>query len=100
MCKIHACETSCSHCRLQLVQLSFSLSHTVVFFAISLGVFADLDQDFAGFFSREGIPEEGCLSYSFGISLAAFIVNIIASVVGVVAVFNPQIQEIQRSKYE
>ena len=62
-------------------------THTVIFYAISLGVFAELDQDFAGFFSLNGRQQEGCLSYGFGIALAAFIINTIAAAVGIVAIF-------------
>ena len=72
----------------------------MIFLAIGLGVFADTDQDFAGFFSIEGQATKGCLSYGFGISLAAFIVNVIATVVGIVAVFYKTFAAKQRSKYE
>lgn len=59
---------------------------TVVCFAIGIGVFVDLDQSFAGFFSINGVEQEGCLSYGFGIALAAFIINILATVIGSVAI--------------
>ena len=62
-------------------------THTVIFLAIGLGVFADTDQSFAGYFSVDGAPEDGCLSYGFGISLAAFIINVIATVIGIIAIF-------------
>ena len=60
--------------------------HPVVCFAIGIGVFVDLDQSFAGFFSINGVEQEGCLSYGFGIALAAFIINILATVIGSVAI--------------
>lgn len=72
----------------------------VIFLAIALGVFVDLDKDFAGFFSIEGQAADGCLSYGFGISLAAFIVNVIATVVGIVAIFYKTFAAKQRSKHD
>ena len=59
---------------------------TVLFYAIALAAYVDLDQDFAGFFSLNGGRHEGCLSYGFGIALAAFLVNTIATAIGIVAI--------------
>lgn len=58
----------------------------VVLYAIGLGVFLDQEQDFAGYFSLDGSPHDGCLSYGFGIALSAFIINIIATIVGLLAI--------------
>ena len=58
----------------------------VLFYAIALAVYVDLDQDFAGFFSLNGGRHEACLSYGFGIALAAFLVNTIATTIGIVAI--------------
>ena len=49
-------------------------------------MFLDQPQDFAGFFSLDGAPQAGCLSYGFGIALSAFIVNIIGTLVGLMAI--------------
>ena len=76
-------------------------THTpVIFLAIGLGVFADIDQDFAGFFSLESQATDGCLSYGFGIALAAFIINVIATVVGIVAIFYKTFATKQHSKQQ
>lgn len=58
----------------------------MVLYAAALGVYADMDQHFAGFFSLNGMEQIGCLSYGFGIALASFLVNIIAVAIGVFAV--------------
>ena len=73
---------------------------TVVFLAIGIGVFVAIDQDYAGFFSLEGEPTDGCLSWGFGIALAAFIINIIATIVGVVAIFYRRIRKYQKAKFQ
>ena len=65
---------------------SHSYIPTVLFYAIALAAYVDLDQDFAGFFSLNGGRHEACLSYGFGIALAAFLVNIIATAIGIVAI--------------
>ena len=75
-------------------------THTVIFLAIGIGVFVGIDQDYAGFFSLEGEPTDGCLSWGFGIALAAFIINIIATIVGVVAIFYRQIRRYQKAKFQ
>ena len=67
--------------------LYFLCAHTVVLVAVGVGVFGDTDRDFAGFFSLGGDPASGCLSYGFGISFAALFVNVIATVVGSIAIF-------------
>ena len=51
----------------------YTYIHVVLFHAISLAAYVDLDQDFAGFFSLNIGRHEGCLSYSFGIALAVFL---------------------------
>ena len=61
-------------------------THTVIFYAVAMGVFVDTDQHFAGFFTLNGSLQDGCLSYGFGIALAAFLVNIIAAIIGVGAI--------------
>lgn len=58
----------------------------VVLYAIGLGIFLDQQQDFAGYYSLDGYPHSGCLSYGFGIALSAFIINIIATVLGLLAI--------------
>ena len=73
---------------------------TVIFLAIGIGVFVAIDQDYAGFFSLEGEPTDGCLSWGFGIALAAFIINIIATIVGVVAIFYRRIRKYQKAKFQ
>lgn len=67
--------------------LSFPSVSAVVLLVIGIGVFGDTDQDFAGFFSIEGSASDGCLSYGFGVALASLFVNVIATVVGIVAIF-------------
>ena len=59
---------------------------SMLFYTISLAAYVDLDQDFADFFSLNGDRHDGCLSYGFGIALAAFLVNIIATMIGFVAI--------------
>lgn len=58
----------------------------VILYAVGLGVFLDQQQHFSGFFSLDGAPHDGCLSYGFGISLSAFIINVIATVIGLLAI--------------
>lgn len=58
----------------------------MILYAVGLGAFLNQSQDYAGFFSLDGVQFEGCLSYGFGIALAAFIVNVIATVAGLVAI--------------
>lgn len=60
-------------------------------------MFGDTDQDFAGFFSIEGGVSDGCLSYGFGIALASLFVNVIATVVGVVAIFFHKMKALHKS---
>ncbi len=66
--------------------LTHTHAHTVLLYSAALGVYADTDQHFAGFFTINGTERDGCLSYGFGIALAGFIVNIIASIVGFAAI--------------
>ena len=61
-------------------------------------MFGGTDQDFAGFFSIEGGRSDGCLSYGFGIALASLFVNLIATVVGVVAIFFHKMKKTLHSK--
>jgi len=58
----------------------------VIFYSVSLALFLNLGLDFAGFFSVDGMRTSGCLSYGFGIALAAFIINILATIAGLVAI--------------
>ena len=60
-------------------------------------MFGDTDQDFAGYFSIEGHPSDGCLSYGFGVSLAALFVNVIATVVGIISIFFNKIKASQKA---
>lgn len=60
--------------------------YLVICYGVGMGAFLNQGQDFAGFFSLDGVQFEGCLSYGFGIALAAFIINVIATVAGVVAI--------------
>lgn len=59
---------------------------SIVLYAVGLGVFLDQKQDFAGYFSLDGIPQDGCLSYGFGITLSGFVINIIATLIGLFAI--------------
>ena len=68
------------------IQHKCTHTSTVLFYAIALAAYVNLDQDFAGFFSLNGGRYEGCLSYGFGIALAAFLVNTIATAIGIVAI--------------
>lgn len=58
----------------------------VILYSVGLGVFLDQQQDFAGYFSLDGSPHNGCLSYGFGITLSGFIINIIATIIGLLAI--------------
>lgn len=58
----------------------------MILYAVGIGVFLEQEQDFAGYFSLDGAPQDGCLSYGFGIALSAFIVNIIGTVLGLLAI--------------
>ena len=58
----------------------------MLFYAVALAAYVDLYQDFAGFFSLNGGRYDGCLSYGFGIALATFPVNTIATAIGFVAI--------------
>ena len=60
-------------------------------------MFGDTDQDFAGFFSIEGSRSDGCLSYGFGVALASLFVNVIATVVGIAAVFFHKMKALHKS---
>ena len=72
----------------------------MVLLAIGVGVFGGTDQDFAGFFSIEGGPADGCLSYGFGVALASLFVNLIATVVGVVSIFFRKMKALKNRKQE
>ena len=72
----------------------------VLFYAIALAAYVDLDQDFAGFFSLNGGRYDGCLSYGFGIALAAFLVNTIATAIGFVAICYRWLWQPQPLKYK
>ena len=61
-------------------------------------MFGDTDQDFAGFFSIEGGPADGCLSYGFGVALASLLVNLIATVVGVVSTFFHKMKAMHKNR--
>ena len=61
---------------------------TAVVIATSAGVFADTERDFSGFFSRNGLPYEGCLSHGFGLAVAAMAVNVFGSVGSFCALFS------------
>ncbi len=69
----------------------------VIFYAIGIGLFLDQDQNFAGFYSLDGSPISGCLSYGFGIALSAFVVNVIGTIAGLVAICY---KKISPPKYE
>ena len=70
---------------------------TVILLIIGIGVFGGTDQDFAGFFSIEGGPSDGCLSYGFGVALASLFVNVIATIVGVVSIFYHKMKALHKS---
>lgn len=61
---------------------------SAVLIAISAGAFADTERDFSGFFTRNGIPYDGCLSHGFGLAVAAMAVNVLGSVVSFCALFS------------
>ena len=74
-------------------------SYTVVFLlVIGVGVFGSIDQDFAGYFSIEGKASDGCLSYGFGVALASLFVNLIAAVIGTVAIFFHKMKALHKKK--
>lgn len=90
---VHVCDARTLTCP----RGSLSLTNAVILLAIGIGVFGDTDQDFAGFFSIEGNPSDGCLSYGFGISLAALFVNVIATVVGIISIFFNKMKAMQKA---
>ena len=103
ICTSHTCIPIPTHTHIHTPHTcipSHTHTHTVIFLAIGIGVFVGIDQDYAGFFSLEGEPTDGCLSWGFGIALAAFIINIIATIVGVVAIFYRQIRRYQKAKFQ
>ena len=42
-------------------------------------------KDYAGFFSLNGLPSEGCLSYSFGLAVGSWMTNLMGGVLGIIA---------------
>ena len=76
---------------------SLTFPHAVILLIIGIGVFGGTDQDFAGFFSIQGGPADGCLSYGFGIALASLFVNVIATVVGVASIFFNKMRALHKS---
>ncbi len=75
-----------SHTPTHIIPTPHTPTHTVLLYAAALGVYADTEQHFAGFLTINGAEIDGCFSYGFGIALAGFIVNIIASIFGFAAI--------------
>ena len=46
-------------------------------------MFLGIDNDYAGFFSLNGLPNSGCLWYSFGLAVGAWMTNLIGGAVGI-----------------
>jgi hypothetical protein len=84
------------HWKLFIVGSAISFA-SVILLIIGIGVFGGTDQDFAGFFSIEGGPSDGCLSYGFGVALASLFVNVIATIVGVVSIFYHKMKALHKS---
>ena len=72
-----------------LLYIFFSLSlHFVPLspvgsYAVTIGMFLGIDNDYAGFFSLNGLPNSGCLWYSFGLAVGAWMTNLIGGAVGI-----------------
>lgn len=61
------------------------ISPPVVAYVIAVGVFLGIDNDYGGFFSLNGEPSSGCLSYSFGLAVGAFLTNLMGGFLGIIA---------------
>ncbi|CAI8016101.1 hypothetical protein GBAR_LOCUS9904 [Geodia barretti] len=70
---------------------------SIILLIIGIGVFGGIEQDFAGFFSIDGGPADGCLSYGFGVALASLFVNLMGTVVGVVSIFFRKMKAMHKS---
>ena len=89
---------STMHAHEHLLSEHLSSCSTVILLVIGVGVFGGTDQDFAGFFSIEGGASDGCLGYGFGIALSSLLVNVIATVVGVVSIFFHKMKALHKIK--
>ena len=63
----------------------FLSSLLVCFYAITIGMFLGTDEDYGGFFSLNGLPSEGCLSYSFGLAVGSWMTNLMGGALGIIA---------------
>ena len=48
-------------------------------------MFLGTDEDYGGFFSLNGLPSEGCLSYSFGLAVGSWMTNLMGGALGIIA---------------
>ena len=79
--------------------LLYTFSITLaVFYGLALWFYTSIDEDYAGFFTLNGKPHNGCWAISLGLAIGASSVNVFAAIVAALSYCYHHLEKWRRSK--